>query len=738
VPSDNANNRTELRGVLEHVTYYDTESGFTIARLVREDTGEPVTITGTVSSLNVGETLEVSGQWTKHAQYGDQFRVTDYRTVMPSSVDGIAKYLAGGVVKGLGPVTAERIVAVFGEETLDVLDNHPDRLRRVEGLGRKRIAQIKEAWQEQRGSRDVMIFLHQNGISTAQAHRIYKQYGSDAVATLRKEPYRLAADIRGIGFRTADQIAQRMGVEDDDPRRLEAGLAYVVMRATEQGHTYLPADLLVQHAVEQLGVDESAVETSLTEVVRNGQLIREPSDEGTDRVFLPDYASAEQEISERLMILAREGADPGTNTSEMDDAAILTVEQETGTEYAPRQREAILAALHEGVMIMTGGPGTGKTTTVQGIISELLRRGKKLALCAPTGRAAKRLTEVTSVEARTIHRMLGYQPERRSFQHGEEFPLPYDVVLVDEASMIDTMLFRDVLRAIKPGTRLVLVGDADQLPSVGPGEVLRDIIASGTLPVVRLSTVFRQASQSLIITNAHRINQGEIPSLKNERDGDFFFLVENEPADVADTIVDLVKRRLPERYNLNPYSDIQVLTPMYRGDTGANELNDRLQEALNPEGQTIARGRHSFRVGDKVIVTKNNYAKSVFNGDIGRISAVDTDVGSLLVDLSPTGDGSVSVAYEVEDLDELTLAYAISVHRSQGSEFPTVVVPVTTQHYMMLQRNVLYTAVTRAKRLMILVGSKRALALAVKNAAVTERYTWLTERLRESALHADS
>ena len=715
----------ELRGVLDHVTFHNEETGFTIARLVLEDSGRPITIVGAISARNLGETLEVVGAWTKHAQYGEQFRVTEYRPVLPSSVEGIRRYLGSGLIKGLGPVTADRIVDKFGEQTLDVIENSPQRLRRVEGLGRKRIGQIREAWVEQRGMRDVIIFLQDYGISTAFSHRIWKHYGSDAASIVRHNPYQLAADIRGIGFRTADQIARKVGIANDDPLRLAAGLAYVVSRATEQGHTYLPQTELAANAVGILEVDEATVDAALEDVVRTGGLERE-----NERVALPEYTAAEREIVERLRAIADSphvAKDPGKPEPDV----IAAVEQRTGMEYAPRQREAIVAALREGVLVMTGGPGTGKTTTVQGIINELAARDVNLALCAPTGRAAKRLTEVTGVEARTIHRMLGWQPERAGFQHCEDYPLEYDVVLVDEASMIDTMLFRDLLRAVKSGARLVIVGDADQLPSVGPGEVLRDVIASDALPVVRLSTVFRQASESRIITNAHRINAGEIPSLQNERDGDFFFLSAAEPGAAADAVIDLVSRRLPESYDADRLRDIQVLAPMYRGDTGANTLNERLQEVLNPDGEALTRGQNQFRVGDKVIVTRNNYAKNVFNGDIGRITGIDVDVGRVMLDLGGADGEITTVTYDADELDELTLAYAISVHRSQGSEFPIVVMPITTQHYMMLQRNVVYTAVTRAKRLMVLVGSKRALALAVKNAAVSERYTWLAERLRE-------
>jgi len=726
VPSDELEALETLRGVLDHVTYQNEESGFVIARLLREGDALPVTIVGTVSALNLGETVEVRGTWTTHPQYGRQFKVTEYRPVLPSSLEGIKRYLGSGLIKGLGPVYAERIVEAFGEKTFEIIERYPGRLREVPGLGPKRIKQIREAWREQWSLRDVMIFLQEHGISPTYAHRIYKHYGPDAVAIVKRDPYRLAREIWGIGFRTADQIARRTGIEPENPQRLAAGLAYVVSLATEQGHIYLPEESLLEQAVEQLGVPVPSLQTALASAVESGLLVREDG-----RVALPEYATVEREIAERLYhhVQNRKAG----SLAESDEAIIARVEARTGLSYAPQQRRAILAALSEGVLVMTGGPGTGKTTTTQGIIGELRAQRTHLALCAPTGRAAKRLAEVTRVEARTIHRMLGFMPDKRAFQYDEEHPLPADLVLVDEASMIDAALFVHLLRALRPDARLVLVGDADQLPSVGPGQVLRDIIASGVVSVIRLETVFRQAERSLIITNAHKINQGEMPSLSNKKDGDFFFLAEEDPEAVAAMVSDLVVRRLPKSYGVDKFSDVQVLAPMYRGETGAHALNKRLQQELNPEGEALARGHHEFRVGDKVIITRNNYTKMVFNGDIGRIVGVDPEQGTVSLELNIAAEGPTQVTYDFEELDELTLAYAISVHRSQGSEFPIVVMPITTQHYMMLQRNVLYTAVTRAKRLMILVGSARALALAVKNAAVSSRFTWLSQRLCDAA-----
>ena len=711
-----------IRGVLDHITFHSDDTGYTIARLAQES-GPPITIIGTLSSLNLGETIEVRGEWTRHPTYGEQFRVESYRQVLPSSVEGIKRYLGSGLIRGLGPVIAEKIVEHFGDRTLDVIEKHPGRLSEVEGIGPKRVKQIREAWHEHEALRDVMVFLQGHGVNPSLAHKIYRRYGSDAVAIVRKDPYRLSSDIWGVGFRTADSIAGEVGITAEDPRRLRAGLAYVVSRSTEHGNTFVPAEELVTAAADQLGVGLDLIESALDEAVVEGTLRREE-----DRVSLPDLADAESEAAERLssvMRLGRAGMAPAA-----DEAVVRRAEERTGVTYAPRQAEAILAAMKSGALVVTGGPGTGKTTTTRAIVSELAAAGVDLALCAPTGRAAKRLTEVTGREAQTIHRLLSFQPESGTFAHDQGEPLMADVILVDEASMVDTRLFVHLLRGMKPTARLILVGDADQLPSVGPGQVLRDVIASGVVPVVRLSTVFRQASESRIITNAHRINEGAMPDLRNAKDGDFFFLEMEQAAEAAETIADLVARRLPERYGLDPVRDIQVLAPMYRGETGANALNDRLQEALNPHGDGITRGRHTYRAGDKVIVTRNNYTKMVFNGDIGRIRHVDTESGQIHVDLDLSAEGSTSAVYESHETDEIVLAYAVSVHRSQGSEFPVVVLPVTTEHYMMLQRNVLYTAVTRARQMLVMVGSKRAVALAVNNSTVRDRNTWLAERLR--------
>lgn len=714
-----------LRGMLDHVTFRNEETGFTIARLLREPGKTPVTVVGTIPSCTLGENVEVTGEWKRHPAFGDQLRLTSYRTLLPSSVEGIRRYLGSGLIKGIGPAFAGKIVDAFGSETLEIISKTPSRLREIDGIGTKRIKEITAAWREQAGIRELMLFLQHNEIPTGVAHRIYRKYGPDSVAVIKNDPFRLADEIWGIGFKKADQIAERVGIGHDDPRRLAAGIKYVLNRATEQGHTFVPVRELLETTAQQLEVPDTTLTQIIETIARSGDIICEQ-----ERVALPRYVNAEQEIGTILASFIKQR--PSATANEAQASVIERVENRTGVRYAPEQAQAIMASLQEGVLIITGGPGTGKTTTTQGIVSELREQGHRLVLCAPTGRAAKRLSEVTGCEARTIHRLLGFAPGEKAFQHDQRHPLPVGVVLVDEASMVDTELFLHLLRALAPGSRLILVGDADQLPSVGPGQVLRDAIASGVITTIALRTVFRQAQASLIVTNAHSINRGEMPPLSNSRDGDFFFIYKEDPEEIASTIADLVSRRLPFRYKLNRFSGIQVLAPMYRGETGAIALNRMLQEKLNPRGEAILRGATEFRVGDKVIVTRNNYNKMVFNGDIGRIAGINREEGKVSVDLNFSAADTVRVTYDSDELDELSLAYAVSVHRSQGSEFPAVVMPITTQHFMMLQRNVLYTAVTRAKKLMVLVGSKKALAIAIRNGNVSQRHTMLAQTIRRA------
>jgi exodeoxyribonuclease V alpha subunit len=704
-----------LEGVIERITFHADDTGYTVAKLRAKGAGpEPVAIIGSVAEIHPGESVRLKGHWTTHPQYGRQFRIVEYKTVYPSTVEGIRKYLGSGLIKGIGPVTAKRIVAQFGLKTLDIIERAPDRLTEVEGLGLKRAEMIKHAWIEQQEIKEVMLFLQSHDVSTGYAVKIWKRYGDDAIRIVRENPYRLAKDIWGIGFLIADRIAQNLGVDPESAMRLQAGLRYVLGQASEkEGHVFLPADLLIARAAEILKAPEEKLRPCLNDLSLEREVILED-----EHVYLPPLHYAEQAVSKKLHQLAQ------VSKVELRDLGeeVRAVEERTGFTFAERQKEAIAKALTENVLILTGGPGTGKTTTVLGMIALFARRGRSIALCAPTGRAAKRMSEATGREAKTIHRLLKFQP-RGGFEYDGNPPLPADVVIVDEVSMIDVLLMHHLLKAVRPSATIVFVGDVDQLPSVGPGNVLRDMIASGSVSTVRLDHIFRQAQRSRIVVNAHRINEGLFPHVKNDRASDFFFIEKAEPAEIVETILSLCTERLPRHYGFDPTDDIQVLAPMYRGETGAINLNHVLQQRLNPQGAEIRRGGALFRVGDKVMQIRNNYQKEVFNGDIGRIVSIDPEEQEIRVRFDTL------VSYTLGELDELVLAYAISIHKSQGCEFRAVVFPLTTQHYMMLQRNLLYTAITRARELVVLVGTKKALGIAVKNDKVSERYTGLAARL---------
>jgi len=703
-----------LEGTIERITFHAEDTGYTVAKLRAKKAGpEPVTIVGTVAEIHPGEAVRLEGHWTTHPQYGRQFRIVGYKTVYPSTVEGIRKYLGSGLIKGIGPVTAKRIVAHFGLDTLHVIEHALDRLTEVEGLGPKRAALIKRAWIEQQEIKDVMLFLQSHDVSTGYAVKIWKQYGDEAIQIVRNNPYRLAKDIWGIGFLIADRIAQNIGIDPESAMRLQAGLRYVLSQASEnEGHLFLPADLLIANAAENLKVPEDKIRPCLDDLSREREVILED-----EHVYLPPLYYAEQAVSRKLHQLAQISKVELRNLSD----EIRAVEKRTGFTFAERQKEAIVKALTENVLILTGGPGTGKTTTVLGMIALFERRGRSIALCAPTGRAAKRMSEATGREAKTIHRLLKFKPQG-GFEYDGNPPLPADVVIVDEVSMIDILLMHHLLKAVRPSSTVVFVGDVDQLPSVGPGNVLRDMIASKTVSTLRLDHIFRQAQRSRIVVNAHRINDGLFPHVKNDRTSDFFFIEKAEPPEIVETILSLCTERLPRHYGYDPIDDIQVLAPMYRGETGAINLNHVLQQRLNPGGTEIRRGGMLFRIGDKVMQIRNNYQKEVFNGDIGRIVSLDLEDQELQVRFENI------VPYAFSELDELVLAYTISIHKSQGSEYKAVVFPLTTQHYMM--RNLLYTAITRAKELVVLVGTKKALGIAVKNNKVAERYTGLAARLR--------
>lgn len=717
-----------LEGVVERITFSNEESAFSVIKLSVPTRREPVTVVGSLLGVQPGETLRLTGSFEHEARWGEQFRAISYVTVEPSTLVGIEKYLGSGLVPGLGKVMARRIVERFGLATLDVIEREPARLAEVEGIGPKRSRTIQAAWTEQRAVKDVMVFLQSHGVSTAFAIRIYQQYRERAIAVVRENPYRLALDVAGIGFASADKIAASLGVAKDAPARADAGVLHVLGELADRGNVGAPRETLVGAAAGMLDVDPKLVEAAIDRVAAAGRAVVEPAlAEAGDAVFLTALHDAEVGAAALVRRLVASAGEP----LEIDvDRALAWVEERAKIALAPLQREAIRAATTSKLLVVTGGPGTGKTTIVNGIVRILEKKGRRIALAAPTGRAAKRMTEATGREARTLHRLLAYSPKTGAFERDESSPLEADVIIVDETSMLDVSLAHALLRAVPPSASLVLVGDVDQLPSVGPGNVLADVIRSGAATVVRLATIFRQAAASAIVKGAHQINAGELPAFSEGGDeGDFFFVERDEPDDVVRAIEALVRDRIPRRFALDAIDDVQVLTPMHRGSLGAAALNAALQAALNPRGPELVRGSRVFRVGDKVMQLRNDYDLDVFNGDLGRVARVDDDAGGLVVSF----DGR-DVAYEAGDLDNLTLAYACSIHKSQGSEYPAVVLPISTQHYVMLQRNLLYTGVTRGKRLVVLVGSKRALALAVGNARVAPRFSELAERIAGRAV----
>ncbi|MDB5097220.1 MAG: exodeoxyribonuclease subunit alpha [Cyanobacteria bacterium RYN_339] len=696
-----------LHGVVERITYHSPENGYTVAKLAVPGQEELITAVGHFGQLKPGEAVALTGSWGSHPKHGDQFKVDEYRLERPASLVGLEKYLGSGLIKGVGPKSARRLVAHFGLEILDVIENHPERLHEVAGVGRHRIEMIATAWKEQKRIQDVMIFLQTHGVSTTYAVKIYKTYGDAAIEVVSKDPYRLATDIWGIGFKTADEIAQNLGMAPDAPSRLRAGLLHVLGEATDQGHMFLPREALVATAGELLG---APVEAALDELVVSKAVVAEPP-----AIYLPAMLAAEQGAAARLLkLLARPAEVPDDIEARLDALEDVTL--------SPEQRQAVLAAMRHRVFILTGGPGTGKTTTVKTIVRLLAAYDFKVLLASPTGRAAKRLAEVTGQEARTLHRLLEFKPDLMAFTRDGDRPLEADVILVDEASMLDTLLAHALLKAVPPLGHLVLVGDTNQLPSVGPGNVLGDLLNSGVVPQVELTQVFRQAESSLIVTNAHRIRRGELPELvvpTGDRRTDCYFLEADSPEAAIQLIVNVVGKSLPKRFGLSPIEEIQVLCPMNRGVVGAGNLNKVLQAALNPGADT-----GKFRLGDKVIQLRNNYDKQVFNGDMGIVVKIDAEEQLLVVKTLET-----EIEYDFSELDELGLAYAISVHKSQGSEFPAVVLPIMNQHYPMLQRNLLYTGLTRARQVVVLVGTKQAIRTALRNAEVGKRFTGLKQRL---------
>ena len=720
---------TELSGQIERITFTNEENGYTIARVKVSGRQDLVTIVGYLMSPAPGETLNLKGEWVHHPKFGEQFKVVEYKITVPATVFGIERYLGSGLIKGLGHVMAGRIVKKFGEKTLDVIENDIEKLTLVEGIGEKRITMIQQAWDEQKEIRNVMLFLQSYGVSSGYATKIFKQYGNRSVAVVTENPYRLATDIFGIGFVIADGIAGKLGVPKASPFRVEAGIIYVLNQLSDDGHVFYPYESLVKKSREMLGVEKDVVVEALGSLAMDKRIIIEDINESIDEfkannkgVYLARFHLCETSIAHRLKMLSTA---PKSIRNLTGENALRWVQGQLDITLAENQAQAIRCALENKIMVITGGPGTGKTTIINAVLKIFSKLGVRTLLAAPTGRAAKRMSETSGHEAKTIHRLLEYSFTQGGFQKNEEKPLNCDLLILDEVSMIDTILMHHLLKAIPTFATVVLVGDVNQLPSVGAGNVLNDIIASGTIPVVELNEIFRQAQESRIVVNAHKINKGILPTFETHAPGnDFYFIEQEDPEKVLEIILELTKTRIPRRFNLDPVDDIQVLTPMHRGVVGSGNLNMALQENLNPSQEMITRGNRNFKVNDKVMQIRNNYDKEVFNGDIGRITHLRQDDYEMTV----TFDGR-DVVYEFSDLDELVLAYAISVHKSQGSEYPAVVIPVLTQHYILLQRNLIYTAVTRGRNLVVMVGTRKAFAMGVNNDKTQKRFTYLKHRL---------
>ncbi len=720
-----------LQGQIERITYTNEENGYTVARVRVFGHRDLVTVIGNLVAPAPGEILRMKGEWTNHSKYGDQFKVAQYHTAVPATVVGIRKYLGSGLIRGVGPKIAERIVEKFGEATLDVIEEKIEDLAEVEGIGKKRVQMIRKAWDEQKEIREVMIFLQSHGVSSGYATKIFKQYGNNAIAVVRENPYRLATDIFGIGFLTADKIAEKLGFEKNSPLRARAGVLYVLHKLSDEGHVYYPYEPLIEKSLEVLEIDREIVADAIAKCVAEKKLVIEDLNEDLEEfrmnnkaVYLAKFHTCETRIAGRLKNLV---SAPKSIRSVKAEKALEWVQQQLAIALAENQIRAIRCALESKVMIITGGPGTGKTTIVNAILKIFAKVTPRIMLAAPTGRAAKRMAETTGHEAKTIHRMLEYSMTKGGFQKDDKKPLHCDLLIVDEASMIDTILMHHLLKAIPYGATFILVGDVNQLPSVGAGNVLNDLIKSGAVPVVELNEIFRQAKESHIIINAHKINRGIIPETDPNGSGtDFYFIEKEEPERVLDIIRRLVKERIPQRFGFDPVDEIQVLTPMHKGIVGAGNLNTELQRLLNPDENGLNRGDRTYRVNDKVMQIRNNYDKEVYNGDIGRITGIKPELREVTIAF-----GGKAVGYNFADMDEIVLAYAVSVHKSQGSEYPAVVIPILTQHYILLQRNLIYTAVTRGRELVVLVGTKRALAIGVKNDKTQKRFTYLKHRLAD-------
>ena len=710
-----------LAGLVDRVTFHNPDNGFCVLRVKARGQRDQITVLGHAAMILAGEFVQASGAWINDRTHGVQFRASFLKVTAPTTVEGIEKYLGSGMIRGIGPVYAKKLVRAFGEAVFDVIEQEPPRLREVTGIGPKRAERIIAGWAEQKIIREIMLFLHSNGVGTSRAVRIYKTYGADAIQLISENPYRLARDIRGIGFRTADQIAAKLGIEKTALIRARAGISYALAEAMDEGHCGLPTEELLSLTQKLLEVPAELVETALGLEVQEGTVVADDLD-GRRCVFLAGLYRAERAIAEKLKTLAF-GKPPWPPIDA--DKAIPWVEQRTKLTLADSQQEAIRVALSSKVLVITGGPGVGKTTLVNSILKILRAKNVVIGLCAPTGRAAKRLSESTGLEAKTIHRLLETDPRTGAFRRTEEEPLDCELLVVDETSMVDVPLMRALLRALRDLAALLLVGDVDQLPSVGPGQVLTDVIASGAVPVVRLTEIFRQAAESQIILNAHRINQGLMPDLTSLESGDFYFVDAADAEEAVRKLLTIVQERIPKRFGFDAVRDVQVLCPMNRGSLGARSLNIELQKALNPPGEIhIERFGWTFCLGDKVMQTENDYDKEVYNGDLGVVSRIDMEEGELTANF----DGR-DVIYGFGERDELVLAYATTIHKSQGSEYPAVVLPLSVQHYPMLQRNLVYTGVTRGKGLVVLVGQRKALAIVVKGDRKRRRWSKLREWL---------